>query len=585
MSTSILKVLGASHSEETEDIIIANGKPKRLGGQPGLSQGRWLILSPILISAALLYLIVLNPDRFGTYHDDGIYVTTAKSIATGQGYRIISLPTEPAQTKYPPLYPFLLSLVWRVNSDFPQNLIPMLWLSIAASIGFLAIAWKYLVVCDYATPWQSTIAVALAAFNSWTIVLSTSVMSEMLYAMLSVTALYFAERLDRRTGWLASVGTGVICGLAFLTRTSGIAVVLALTAYLIARRSWKPLIGSIGVALLFVMGWITWSYLNRTQTVGVNVAYYTNYLQDVREVIGNIQSLNEASKLTVVMTILGKNLLGLIVVSIPLICSGGLSDISRGASHGVFVVMSLFVVLVMFMLIVSNIIRRISTRLQLLYLYLFFYLAIHLVTPYTTYDRYLIPLLPFLLLFFVSELSRLFSGVRNQLRSRQGFTNQLSGAVVGVATLAIVGVVLFGYLRGIQLQVSLIDRQAGEEEQIVRWMVSNTEVSDTIISFRDPVYFLRTGRKAARSVPTALIDGALFQSRQPTVEEELPAMRSIIKENHGRYLVVSLDYLDRLPSSFRDSFNEMISRDPASFIPVFESDSGRSTIYRIESSI
>src|SRR4029453_13149958 len=179
----------------------------------------------------------------------------------------------------------------------------------------------------------------------------------------------------------------------------------------------------------------------------------------------------------------------------------------------------------------TDVIRRISSGLRLLYVYLFLYLGMHLATPYTTYDRYLVSLLPFLLLFFVSELSRLFQGVRNQLKSRQGLTERLSGAVAGVAALALIGVVLFGYLKGIQLQTRSIERLAGraqEEDQLARWIVSNTDVSDTLVCYRDPVYFLRTGRQSARSVPTALIDGALFQSRQPTVEEELQLIRSII---------------------------------------------------------
>jgi len=195
--------------------------------------------------------------------------------------------------------------------------------------------------------------------------------------------------------------------------------------------------------------------------------------------------------------------------------------------------------------------------------------------------------LPFLLLFLVSELSRLFSGVRKQLTSRQDLTDRLSVAVTGLAALATAGVLLFGYLKGIQLQTissAKFSVPAKEEEQLAKWIISNTELTDTLICYRDPVYFLRTGRKAARSVRTALIDGALFQVRPQTVDEVLQRVSSIIRENHGRYLIVSLDDFDHLPGIYRDSFKELTSGDPATFIPVFESTSGRSTIYRIESS-
>jgi len=544
-------------------------------------------LSAILALSVVLYLLTMNPSRFGTYHDDGIYVTTAKAIATGQGYRIVSLPFEPSETKYPPLYPFLLSVIWRLNSSFPQNLIPMIWLSIAATTGFLALSWRYLIINGYASASQSSIVVFLAAVNTWTIVFSTSVITEMLYAMLSVAGLYLAEKLVRRTaGWFASVSAGLVCGLAFLTRTSGVTLVLAVAVYLMIRRAWKPALVSFSVALVFVICWTMWVSFNRTTIQGVNVAFYTNYFKDVREIIGSLETLNSASELSVLLTIVGKNFLGLTLVSIPLVCSG-INNLWKQGSHGVIVMMCLFFVIVIFMLIVTNIIRRISEGLRLLYLYLIFYLALHLATPYTTYDRYLIPLLPFLLVFLIAELSRLFAGVRSQLKSRNGLGDLVGGPIVGLAALATICVMSFAYLKGIQLQMGSSARTsaaAQEETQLTQWIISNTELSDTLICYRDPVYYLRTGRKAARSVPTALIDGALFQHQPPTVEEEKMLIRSIISENNGRYLIVSLEDFDHLPESYRSAFTELTSQEPARFIPVFESASGRSTIYRIESS-
>ena len=60
--------------------------------------------------------------RIGELHDDGIYLISAKSLTDGQGYRILSLPDEPAQTKYPPLYPLYLSTLWRWGPGFPAML-------------------------------------------------------------------------------------------------------------------------------------------------------------------------------------------------------------------------------------------------------------------------------------------------------------------------------------------------------------------------------------------------------------------------------------------------------------------------------
>src|SRR5580692_2323512 len=56
------------------------------------------------------------PD-FARLHDDGLLFSSARSLGSGAGYRIPSLPENPYQTKYPPLYPALLSVIWKVNPE------------------------------------------------------------------------------------------------------------------------------------------------------------------------------------------------------------------------------------------------------------------------------------------------------------------------------------------------------------------------------------------------------------------------------------------------------------------------------------
>src|SRR5437899_11018338 len=90
--------------------------------------GLILLLILLIPSAAYLWHFGDMP-RFGDLHDDSFYYVSAKSLADGGGYRIESLPGEPAQTKYPPLYPLLLSIAWRLNPQFPDNLPIAAWIS------------------------------------------------------------------------------------------------------------------------------------------------------------------------------------------------------------------------------------------------------------------------------------------------------------------------------------------------------------------------------------------------------------------------------------------------------------------------
>jgi hypothetical protein len=56
------------------------------------------------------------------YHDDGIYFVNAKSLAETGRYLIESLPVPLGQTKYPPLWPMVLSIAWRLDPHYPDNL-------------------------------------------------------------------------------------------------------------------------------------------------------------------------------------------------------------------------------------------------------------------------------------------------------------------------------------------------------------------------------------------------------------------------------------------------------------------------------
>lgn len=98
------------------------------------------VLALLLPTIALAYYNWQLPS-VGSYHDDGIYLVTAKSMARGGGYRIESLPDQRPQTKYPPAYPLLLSVVWRLFPDFPGNLPILLlvaWLALPITILLLA---------------------------------------------------------------------------------------------------------------------------------------------------------------------------------------------------------------------------------------------------------------------------------------------------------------------------------------------------------------------------------------------------------------------------------------------------------------
>src|SRR5579864_5850291 len=104
----------------------------------------WICFGIILL-LFLGYVEWLRPaPLFGYFHDDTLYFSSAHALATGQGYIIPSLPGTPPQTKYPILYSWLLSWVWKWFPNFPGNIMPAIWLTAFFGCWFLAAAFQFL---------------------------------------------------------------------------------------------------------------------------------------------------------------------------------------------------------------------------------------------------------------------------------------------------------------------------------------------------------------------------------------------------------------------------------------------------------
>ena len=156
----------------------------------------------------------------GVFHDDAIYVITAKALAQGKGYRLIDLPNSPLQTKYPILYPALLAIIWKIWPSFPQNLIAMQGLSLLAGAGTVALSYLFLVRFGYASRGVALIAAMFCATSVFFLYFSTLTLSETPYALISILALWAIERQMRfpvdKPG--LQVTLGLLLAVPFLTR-------------------------------------------------------------------------------------------------------------------------------------------------------------------------------------------------------------------------------------------------------------------------------------------------------------------------------------------------------------------------------
>jgi hypothetical protein len=212
----------------------------------------------------------------GVFYDDGIYVGLAKALAEGHGYVSLHLPDRPPAVHYPPLYPFVLSLLWRLWPSFPSNVV-LFELFDSAALGVAA--W---VLARHSRRMPlgpllryPALVVGFVAFPILTLVGVR--FSEPVFLALFGGAIAIADREHVGTG--AGLAAGVLAGLSALTRSLGLAAVVgvAVALWIRGRRSAAVLSGSIGA--LLALPWIIWSTQQAAAIDPLLVANYGTYAQ------------------------------------------------------------------------------------------------------------------------------------------------------------------------------------------------------------------------------------------------------------------------------------------------------------------
>jgi hypothetical protein len=228
--------------------------------------------------AAVVGLIALNYLPVGGFYDDGLYTILAKSLATGHGFRFLNLPGAPAAVHYPPGYPLLLAVIWKLGPTFPAN---VLWFKLLNVVLLAVIAWT---TCRYAvrvlqlTPGLAVFATLLGTITIPMLVLTTMVLSEPLFLALLVPALILAERMTREAPVRRqAVFLGVVSGAAMLVRSIGVMLVLAVLAMWLVRRYWRAAAWYGASALVVVSPWVVWSAVHAHDVPSVLRGSYGSY--------------------------------------------------------------------------------------------------------------------------------------------------------------------------------------------------------------------------------------------------------------------------------------------------------------------
>lgn len=258
-----------------------------------------------LLAVALIFLALAaarsTPEAlFGANHDDSLYFTTAKALAAGDGLVMPSVPGVPPQTKYPVLYPLLLSAVWLVEPEFPANL-DWAWALTLAFGAAGAVIFGILARQLGAGPREALLLTALAVWNPFYVYWSNVLVSDIVFLAFAAGAVTLAcralERHAAGTSW-APQWAGVVCllWLACATRTLGVAFVAGIAAYALwrgpfgrgslGRSGWLAAAGALSAVLpiaLKLAGFFGRASLPASADTWDgfrdNLLYYTSYLE------------------------------------------------------------------------------------------------------------------------------------------------------------------------------------------------------------------------------------------------------------------------------------------------------------------
>jgi len=228
-----------------------------------MSRQVWAAL--VVATASLVYLLRL--DRVaGLMVDDAWYILLAQSLASGEGYRLISSATVPILPVVPPGFPALLSPLFILSPSFPANLLLLKAVSVAAMAGVGVATYIYATECRRVPSTMATAVAAATVLTPSLVFLATStVMPEAVFMLAQLLAVVALDRAGRAGGAGGAGGTGaaVVAGglaaVSVLLRSAGVALLVAGLVYLLATRAWRRALAFSATAVVCLVPWMAYS--------------------------------------------------------------------------------------------------------------------------------------------------------------------------------------------------------------------------------------------------------------------------------------------------------------------------------------
>lgn len=445
----------------------------------------------ILIVFLLLALLLFDPKPF-LGGDNATYIILAKSLLSGRGYLDLSAPNAPPHKLYPPGYPLLLAPLLFL---FPRFLLPFKFLSLVAASLSLYLSFR-IFGCGSSGPGPGssketfaknrTLGFSLAAFmavNATYLEFSHWVLSEIPFLLASLWVLSLLPRFapPRSPDWRDVLLLAVTASATYYVRSAGITLIFALFVFLLLRRRYRLALFFAALTALFLLPWQVRNWLVRIEGTTYLGAFF---LRDpYNQVAGNATLSEVLARFLPNAKAYGLTILPQLLLSLP----------TPAPSY----LISLPLLSLLFYGFVGRI--RSARRVGAIEIYVLGTVLIALLWPQVWTDRrFLLPLLPFLLFYFLFGLRQLSRHVF-KASGEKPFAF-LVGLLIFLQFLFLLPAIptnlrmISSYLSG--------DDLAGYPEpwvtffQAADWVKANTEPTAVVISRKPTLFYLRAERSS-----------------------------------------------------------------------------------------
>ncbi len=475
-----------------------------------------------LVIFALMLKISLDfcaPGVTGTFHDDGVYVSNARALAEGHGYRLINFPGEPNQTKYPIVYPFLLSILWFFNPTFPDNVFAMQLVSAVGAALFLALSYLYLVRFKYA----SRVVAADATLVCMTIpgfdFFGGQVLSEMPFALCLVGALWALDSfcLKRKNSTFAKLLLGIAVALPATIRLMGWIVPVAALVILWRRKTLDRVVAASGaatgvVAILHILLGVFNKIQGQTDRIQ---SYQDGYVEWGLRLATSCEGAVVLTNLQQILALTTKSMF----------C--GLSQFVQPTPIVLVVYATLGLLPWCFFLSKSNREKPLSVVLAI-------YVVVIIFWPWPPF-RFLVPIMPYLVSAFLTSV---VTGL-TRVKLKETLVAGVLTSVMLISNISYLNQVT-QFIDSSKFPLMAVPKTAidwSSYEEVLDWIKTNTQPDDVLACTYDSLTYLYTGRKCIRPYELNLAS-ACYGQNEPLIGTLDDLVRNL-KRYHVRYLVVT----------------------------------------------